>query len=173
MYAGMHPGDAFPFQFSVRTLIGRSMRRKKPICMRTLPILVPALTQVLLDAIGPRRSVVTYNRSSEKGALLALAESAAKPAALRLRDIASRLVDALPIMRAHVYDPAFGGSFSLKDVAPALLGLAYDHLAVGDGAGRPTRSCVCYPLNVRRKKNKHCAAPCCSIAGRIRKRWFA
>jgi len=132
MYAGMHPGDAFPFQFSVRTLVSDQVVEKAylhedPSDPR------PALTQALLAAIGSIGSIVTYNRSSEKGALLALANSATKPAALRLRDIASRLVDALPIMRAHVYDPAFGGSFSLKDVAPALLGLAYDHLMVGDG----------------------------------------
>jgi hypothetical protein len=44
-------------------------------------------------------------------------------------------VDLLPIVREHVYHPAFGGSFSLKRVLPALVpGLGYDDLAIGEGA---------------------------------------
>jgi len=38
-------------------------------------------------------------------------------------------------VREHVYHPAFGGSFSLKRVLPALVpGLGYDDLVIGDGA---------------------------------------
>jgi hypothetical protein len=38
-------------------------------------------------------------------------------------------------VREHVYHPAFGGSFSLGRVLPALVpGLGYDDLAIGDGA---------------------------------------
>ncbi|GEJ56588.1 DUF2779 domain-containing protein [Anaeromyxobacter diazotrophicus] len=48
--------------------------------------------------------------------------------------IAGRLVDLLPIVRDHVYHPKFGGSFSMKAVAPALVpGLSYDGLAIGEG----------------------------------------
>ena len=44
-------------------------------------------------------------------------------------------VDPLPIVRAHVYDRAFHGSFSIKSVAPALLGeqLSYEGMSVADG----------------------------------------
>ena len=52
----------------------------------------------------------------------------------RLRRIADRLVDLLPIVRNHVYHPDFGGSFSLKSVLPALVpDLRYDALAIRDG----------------------------------------
>ena len=52
-----------------------------------------------------------------------------------LKSIADRLVDPLTIFRAHVYDANFNGSFSIKDVAPAILGkkASYDGMAVGDG----------------------------------------
>jgi predicted RecB family nuclease len=40
--------------------------------------------------------------------------------AAELSEIVDRLVDLLPIVRAHVYHPNFGGSFSIKGVAPVL-----------------------------------------------------
>jgi hypothetical protein len=41
------------------------------------------------------------------------------------------LVDLLPVIRCHVYHPAFGGSFSLKRVVPALVPeLLYEDLAI-------------------------------------------
>ena len=45
-----------------------------------------------------------------------------------------RLVDLLPLVRDHVYHPDFGGSFSMKAVAPALVpGLDYAGLEIGEG----------------------------------------
>jgi len=50
-----------------------------------------------------------------------------------------RLVDLLPIVRSHVYHPDFGGSFSLKAVAPALVpGFTYDDLDIGNGGAAST-----------------------------------
>jgi predicted RecB family nuclease len=70
----------------------------------------------------------------ESGVVKSLAEMFPKHRA-RLKDITERLVDPLPIIRSHVYDPQFHGSFSIKTVAPALLGksASYDGMAVGDG----------------------------------------
>jgi predicted RecB family nuclease len=54
--------------------------------------------------------------------------------AAALRDVVSRLVDPLPVVREHVYHPDFDGSFSLKTVLPALVpDLGYTDLAIGDG----------------------------------------
>ncbi len=53
--------------------------------------------------------------------------------------IEARLVDLLRVMRANVYHPDFGGSFSLKTVAPALVpGFTYADLDVGDGGAAST-----------------------------------
>ena len=46
-----------------------------------------------------------------------------------LAGVLSRLVDLLPVVRRHLYHAEFGGSFSLKSVAPALVpGLGYGDL---------------------------------------------
>jgi hypothetical protein len=52
----------------------------------------------------------------------------------RIPLIRKRIVDLLPLIRDHVYDPDFHGSFSLKSVLPALVPeLGYDHLEIKDG----------------------------------------
>ena len=75
--------------------------------------------------------------SFESGVLRALAAVLPDRAAL-LESARGRLVDLLPIVRAHVYHPDFGRSFSLKSVAPALVpGFGYadlDGVAVGGEA---------------------------------------
>src|SRR5690606_17124169 len=52
-----------------------------------------------------------------------------------LTSLLHRLVDPLPLIREHIYDNAFAGSFSLKSVAPALLGAShsYDNMPVANG----------------------------------------
>jgi len=53
-----------------------------------------------------------------------------------LEALTKRIVDPLPIIREHVYDHKFGGSFSLKFVAPAILGdeHSYKGMLVADGS---------------------------------------
>ncbi len=54
-----------------------------------------------------------------------------KPALSRL---IARLWDLFPIIRDHYYHPAFGGSYSIKSVLPAMVpSLAYDDLAIKEG----------------------------------------
>ena len=52
-----------------------------------------------------------------------------------LLSLIDRIIDPLPIIREYVYDNAFGGSFSLKSVAPALLGESqrYEGMLVANG----------------------------------------
>ncbi|MCB2212096.1 DUF2779 domain-containing protein [bacterium] len=51
-----------------------------------------------------------------------------------LEAIRARFVDLLPIVRDHVYHPDFGGSFSIKQVLPALVDdLSYEGLGIADG----------------------------------------
>ena len=82
-------------------------------------------------------TIVAYFASFEKGCIEHLAEAVPEHAAA-LQRINTRIVDLLPIVRDHVYDLAFGGSFSLKKVLPALVpALSYDDLDVKEG-GRAT-----------------------------------
>jgi hypothetical protein len=56
-----------------------------------------------------------------------------------LKALTGRLRDLLPIVRDHVYHPDFGGSFSIKEVLPALVpGLGYDDLEIQDGSSAST-----------------------------------
>ncbi len=52
----------------------------------------------------------------------------------RISAIQHRLFDVLPVVREHVYHPAFGGSYSLKVVLPALVpDMTYSGMEVADG----------------------------------------
>jgi predicted RecB family nuclease len=92
-----------------------------------------ALAERLIAATRGAKSVFAYYARFEIGCIQHLAfalPDLRKP----LLDLADRMADLLPVVREHVYHPAFQGSFSLKQVLPALLPhLAYDDLEVQEG----------------------------------------
>jgi hypothetical protein len=93
----------------------------------------PALAEAVLHATASTGDVLAWYAPFERECIAALAEAVPEHRAA-LGALAERLVDLLPIVRDHVYHPAFGGSFSLKKVLPALVpGEGYDDLAVADG----------------------------------------
>jgi predicted RecB family nuclease len=91
------------------------------------------LARAIVEACREAVTVTAYFAQFEKDRLHELA--IACPAyAEELTGIANRIVDLLPIIRNHVYHPAFGGSFSLKAVLPALVpALRYDDLSIAEG----------------------------------------
>lgn len=93
----------------------------------------PEFAHRLVEACRGAKVVFAWNASFEGQVIDQLAE--AVPAlAPELAAIRSRLIDALPLVRDHVYHPDFLGSFSLKTVLPALVpGAGYEGLAVADG----------------------------------------
>lgn len=91
------------------------------------------LAERLLDACGAAPVVVAYFATFERDRILGLASTFPDLRA-ELLSIAGRLVDLWPIVRDHVYDPAFEGGFSLKVVAPTLVPeLTYEDLAIASG----------------------------------------
>jgi hypothetical protein len=93
----------------------------------------PRIVEALIPACRDAATVMAYHSSFELGCLKKLAEWVPGRAS-ELMSIHDRIVDLLPIVREHVYDPAFGGSFSLKKVLPALVpGLSYAGLSIGKG----------------------------------------
>jgi hypothetical protein len=53
--------------------------------------------------------------------------------------VESRMVDLLELIRSHYYHPEFRGSFSIKDVLPALIeDLDYDDLEIREGGQAAT-----------------------------------
>ena len=92
-----------------------------------------AITLQLIEACRGAATVMAYFASFEQGCLRRLAEWVPEHAD-ELMSIHDRIVDLLPIVRDHVYDPAFGGSFSIKKVLPALVPrLSYQGLRIGKG----------------------------------------
>ena len=89
----------------------------------------------LQEALGGGSSPVLVYSSYEVGVVAELA-STLPDLASRLDALRARLVDLLPIVRRCIYHPAFGSSFSLKAVAPALIeGFGYGDLDQIAGGG--------------------------------------
>jgi hypothetical protein len=91
------------------------------------------LATALIASLRGAATIVAYNASFERDRILELADALPQLAA-ELTSIAHRLRDLLPIVREHVYHPAFRGSFSLKRVLPALVpSLQHSDLEISDG----------------------------------------
>ncbi len=133
VWNGCHPYDNVPVQFSCHvqkadgSVTHHEWLAEGPEDSRL------ALAQQLIKACEGAKTVVAYNAGFERKCIEQMAD--ALPAlAAPLRNITTQLVDLLPIVRNHVYHPAFAGSFSLKKVLPALVPeLSYDGLAIAEG----------------------------------------
>lgn len=135
-YLGTRPYEQVPFQFSchVQSSAGGPIIHTEYLHDSKSDPREP-LVKALVESIGDQGSVVAYNKGFESGCLSALARALPKYSD-QLLNIAERLVDPLPIIREYVYDREFKGSFSIKSVAPALLGseLSYDGMSVSNGS---------------------------------------
>jgi predicted RecB family nuclease len=133
-FVGMHPYDHIPFQFSVH------VQQEPGAAPKHLEFLAmdngdprPAFISSLCEALGEHGTIVVYNEQFESQRLWELAGWLPEYTQ-RIRDIQSRLWDLLPVVRNHVYHPAFGGSFSLKAVLPALVPeMTYEGMEVPNG----------------------------------------
>lgn len=136
-YAGSHPHEQVPFQFSA------TLQKKRGGEVEKIDFLHevesdprPTLIRALCDIVDKGRCIVAYYKAFEGGVMERLAEGIGGRDAGVLLAAVRRLVDPLPIIRSAVYDPAFGDSFSIKSVAPAILGAeaSYGAMDVGDGS---------------------------------------
>lgn len=134
-FDGCGPFHHVPFQFSVHRMDEENGSLKQVSFLHTektdpRPTLIPALLSACRDA----KAIVSYYGKFEADRIKELAEFS--PAhADELQSLIHRIVDPLPIIKENVYDNEFLGSFSLKVVAPALLGKkhSYDDLMVANG----------------------------------------
>ena len=92
-----------------------------------------AVAEHMIQALGVRGAIIVY--SSFEQTRIKARGARFRDLSLPLTAIETRLVDFEKIIRNHIYHPAFGGSFSLKKVMPALVtDISYDDLAVRDGS---------------------------------------
>jgi predicted RecB family nuclease len=133
-FRGMHPYDHLPFQWSVhvQTQPGAAPEHFEFLAMDggdPRPVFIASLC----EALGQHGNIVVYNEQFESQRLWELAGWLPEYTQ-RIRDIQRRLWDLLPVVRKQVYHPAFGGSFSLKAVLPALvLEMTYEGMEVPNG----------------------------------------
>src|ERR1700751_5806248 len=119
-FTGMRPYDQLPFQWSVhvQTEPGAETEHFEFLASdKNDPR--PAFVSALGDALGHRGSIVVYHQQFESQRLSDLA-SWLPQYSKQIEKIQRRLWDLLPIIRDHVYHPAFGGSYSLQWGLPAL-----------------------------------------------------
>jgi Domain of unknown function(DUF2779) len=132
-HPGMRPYDQLPFQWSVHVQRqpGAKPEHHEFLATDTTDPRREFITS-LCSALGKSGSIVVYSafesqRLSELAAWL-------PEFAEKIKTIQTRLWDLLPIVRNHVYHPAFAGSYSLKAVLPALIPeMTYVGMEVSDG----------------------------------------
>ena len=133
-FAGMRPYDQIPFQWSVH------VQRQPGAAPEHFEFLATdrsdprqAFISSLGDVLGDGGSVVVYSQQFESQRLSDLA-SWLPQYSKQTKKIRRRLWDLLPVVRNHVYHPAFGGSYSLKSALPALVPeMTYAGMEVADG----------------------------------------
>lgn len=130
---GCHPYEQVPVQLSCHVVSARGRVTHHAFLPQGPGDPRPAMAEAVVRAVDGAATVVAYNAPFERRCLEHLADAVPR---LRkpLEAAARKLVDLLPIVRDHVYHPDFGGSFSIKSVAPALVpGLSYGMLEVAEG----------------------------------------
>jgi len=132
-FAGCHPYAQLPVQFSVQRRGRSGSWEEYGYLARRGDDPRPELAEALVRAVEGAATVLAYNVGFEKSVIVALADAVPAHRAA-LQAIVPKLDDLLPVVRDHVYDPAFHGSFSIKSVLPVLVpGLGYSELVVAEG----------------------------------------
>jgi predicted RecB family nuclease len=132
-FSGMRPFDHICFQFSLHTQSepGEALEHVEFLATDAKDPRREFITS-LCAALGESGSVVVYS-SFESQRLSDLA-SWFPEFADRINAIQTRLFDLLPVVREHVYHPAFAGSYSIKSVLPALVpDMSYEGMQVANG----------------------------------------
>jgi predicted RecB family nuclease len=129
----MRPYDQLPFQWSVHVL---RQPRAEPEHHEFLATDASdprrEFIESLCNALGEGGNIVVYS-AFESQRLSELAGWLPEFAG-RINKIQRRLWDLLPVVRNNVYHPAFAGSYSLKNVLPALVPeMTYESMPVANG----------------------------------------
>jgi hypothetical protein len=128
-WAETRPYEQLPFQWSVHVDAGSGAPEPRAFLDLSGAAPMRACAETLIAALGNAGPVIVYS-SYERRILGELARRFADLAPA-LDAIVSRLVDLLPVVREHYYDPRMLGSWSIKSVLPTI-GAALDYGALGE-----------------------------------------
>jgi hypothetical protein len=132
-YPGTHPFQLIPVQWSnhIEIVAGHLLHQDYLSDAPDDPR--EEFTLRLLESLGDCGTICVYSQY-ERSVLEQLAELFPQYRSA-LQAVIKRLWDLLAVVQQHYYHPAFGGSYSIKSVLPAVVpDLSYDDLDVCDGA---------------------------------------
>ncbi|OHA79987.1 MAG: hypothetical protein A2747_02080 [Candidatus Yonathbacteria bacterium RIFCSPHIGHO2_01_FULL_44_41] len=133
-FDGFRPYQRIPFQFSLHILEkpGDKMSHIEYLHeKRSDPS--DAVAKLLEKNIGPKGTVIAWNKSFEAGVNRELGERLPEHKATMER-INNMLYDLMDVFKKqHFVHPKFKGSTSIKKVLPALVDLSYDSLVIKEG----------------------------------------
>jgi hypothetical protein len=137
-FVGTRPFQQVPFQWSDHVLHeDGTLEHRGYLHVEDTDPREP-LVESLVRSLGREGPIVVYSGFEERIIRL-LAEDLAEWRDDLLAIVESRIVDLLELIRSHYYHPDFKGSFSIKDVLPALIeDLDYDDLEIREGAQAAT-----------------------------------
>jgi hypothetical protein len=134
IYDGTRPYEDIPFQYSLHIVAQEGAKPQHHSYLAPGNVDPrPEVLRQLRDLIKPGGSIIAYNADYEKGRIRTAAE-AFPEFAQWYQAIKEEFVDLLvPFKKFFYYHPAQGKSASMKEVLPALTGITYDGLAIGEG----------------------------------------
>ena len=134
-WAGTRPYQQIPFQWSCHVEARRGSLNAAMFLDLTGAAPMRAFAESLLDCLGRDGPILVYNQAFEATRIRELADMLPKFAP-RLLALVPRIVDLLPITRAHYYHPAMQGSWSIKKVIPTIAPeLDYEELGEVNNSG--------------------------------------
>ena len=135
MYEGTRPYQMLPFQYSLH-VVGAAGEEPAHFAFLGTPPEDPReeFIRSLLKNIGKSGSVLTWNQAFEISRLNEIARDFPQYSG-EIAALVERVVDLmLPFQRKHFYTPQMKGSYSIKNVLPALVPeLSYKDLDIQEG----------------------------------------
>lgn len=134
IWTGTRPYEQLPFQFSVHHMARNGKLRHQAFLDVSGSSPLKAFAETLIAACGEQGPVFVYNAGFETGRIKELAARFPRLRAVLLA-LNARVVDLMPIAQDYYYHPGQRGSWSIKQVLPAIApNLRYDALdGVQDG----------------------------------------
>ncbi len=135
-YKGCSPYAGVPFQFSCHVLSNPDSTKFDHFeyLHQEASDPRPGIIEGMLRGLGSNGSIVSYNKGFEIGVIKKLAAFDSK-SSKKLLALIPRFVDPWPVIKKTVKHPDFVEGYSLKVVAPALIGKEYNYENLGIQGG--------------------------------------
>ena len=134
-FPGCRPYDKLPFQWSmlVQERPGGHLAERPPFLHLDATDPRQPFAEALLEGLPAEGSIVAHHQSAETGVINQLADRLGGPLAVQLTALVPRFFDTEALAKAGYCHADQKGSWSIKKLAPALLGKGYEGLAIQNG----------------------------------------